>query len=251
MYNLVGKVIIRKEDQKEFVVIEQHDSKIYINVDGNVKAFSDTAPFKNGYFVAKDDELQEEINEFFDELRAIEAIRRENTINAPTINSQRRFYDSFDERYNAKHLKRDTILTYSQVEKLFGIQILGPGKGINLTNDHLVLISTLELNNGRYSYHDRFDDNGDYLYTGQGQNRDQTLTNTNTHIITCSKTNKPIYLFVKLSSTEYLYQGQVEYVNHEFVDRNVNGRVFNQIEFRLRRIYDENKDILYPSFLTK
>lgn len=74
--------------------------------------------------------------------------------------------------YHVENLARQPILTYHQVEEQFGIRIAGFGRGINSTGKSVVLISSIGKSSGKFVYHDRWTEDGDYLYSGEGKSGD-------------------------------------------------------------------------------
>ncbi len=145
--------------------------------------------------------------------------------------------DMFAEDYHAKHLARQPILTYQQVEEQFGIRISGFGRGINPTQSTVVLISSIGKADGNFVYHDRWTEDGDYLYSGEGQTGDQAMTKGNLAIKNASSDGKAIHLFVKFSPQEYYYQGIFQLVDYTYEDdRDGNGDIRKEYKFRLRKV---------------
>lgn len=69
-----------------------------------------------------------------------------------------------------KHLAKQPILTYQQVEEQFGIKIAGFGRGIiNRTPSTVVLISSVNKKKAGFVYHDHWTTDGDYMYSGEGK----------------------------------------------------------------------------------
>lgn len=142
----------------------------------------------------------------------------------------------FSADYHVSHLARQPILTYQQVEEQFGIRITGFGRGINPTESTVVLVSAIGKSSGKFVYHDRWTDDGDYLYSGEGRTGDQTMTKGNLAIKNAERDGKKIHLFVKFSSQEYYYQGVFALVDYTYEDeRDENGNVRKEYKFRLRK----------------
>lgn len=143
----------------------------------------------------------------------------------------------FGRDYHVEHLKRRPILTYQEVEDQFGIKISGFGRGINPTESSIVLISSIGIENGSFVYHDHWDENGDYIYSGEGQIGDMRMTGRNEAIKDAAKNGKTLYLFVKFSSTEYYFQGRFVCIDIKYEDdKDKNGDLRREIKFRLRKI---------------
>ena len=146
----------------------------------------------------------------------------------------------FGEDYHSEYLKTKPTLTYQEVEKLFGIQISGFGRGINPTASSVVLISVIEKKKDSFVYHDRWTTDGDYIYSGEGKSGDQSMTRGNAAILNAKRDNKKIDLLVKFSSDKYIYQGVFEFVDYECVDdKGEDGLLRKEYKFRLRKVADE------------
>ena len=146
----------------------------------------------------------------------------------------------FDAGYHAEHLNTDEIYTYQQIETKFGIRIAGFGRGCNLTDDSIVLISSVNPSGEHFVYHDKWDVNGDYIFSGEGRIGDQKLTTRNKEIINAEKNGKVIHLIIKFSSEEYYYQGifkLVDYTYEDDLDEDANTR--KEYKFRLRKVVNE------------
>lgn len=61
----------------------------------------------------------------------------------PIKRNRKNIEDGFGPDYNVRHLAKQPILTYQQVEEQFGIKISGFGRGINRTPSTVVLILRL------------------------------------------------------------------------------------------------------------
>lgn len=149
---------------------------------------------------------------------------------------RRSLEDGFGPDYNVKYLKRQPILSYQQVEKQFGIKIYGFGHGINIIESALVLISTIDKKKGGFVYHDHWDTNGDYIYSGEGKRGDQIMKKGNKAIVDAESEKKPLHLFVKFSPQEYYYQGVFTMVDYTYEDdKDQDGNMRKEYKFRLRR----------------
>mgnify|MGYP003593414056 CR=1 FL=1 len=174
---------------------------------------------------------KERAEAMLEEKRKMEKALAENEKRAMDVDS------GFGPDYHVEHLTRQPILTYKQVEDKFNIKILGPGKGINRTDSAVVLISSVDKKKSGFLYHDHWDINGDYIYSGEGKYGDQKMTDGNKAIKESESDGKMIQLFVKLSSEEYYYQGVfkfIEYYYEDEVDEAGNNR--KEYKFRLRKV---------------
>lgn len=143
----------------------------------------------------------------------------------------------FSEDYHAEKLARQPILTYQQVEDQFGIEISGFGRGINPTDTTVILISSIGRSSGKFVYHDKWTTDGDYLYSGEGKNGDQTMTRGNLAIKNASRDGKQIHLFVKFSPQEYYYQGIFELIDYTYEEeKDENGNARKEYKFRLKKV---------------
>ena len=143
----------------------------------------------------------------------------------------------FGPDYHVEHLARQPILTYQQVEDEFGIRITGFGKGINTNGNALILISSVDKKKTGFVYHDHWDTNGDYIYSGEGKPGDQKMTGGNKAIKDSGVNGMAIHLFVKLSPEEYYYQGIFKLVDYTYEDeKDEDGNNRKEYKFRLRKI---------------
>lgn len=154
----------------------------------------------------------------------------------PVKRNRRNIEDGFNPDYNVKHLARQPILTYQQVECQFGIKIAGFGRGINRTQSTVVLISSVDKKKTGFVYHDHWTPDGDYMYSGEGKTGDQQMALGNKAIVDAERDGKIIHLFVKFSPQEYYYQGifSLEDYTHED-DKDESGNVRKEYKFRLRK----------------
>lgn len=158
-------------------------------------------------------------------------------IATPKTKKARSIDEMFAPDYHAEKMARQPILTYQQVEDQFGIRISGFGRGINSTDSTVVLISSIGKSHGNFVYHDKWTANGDYLYSGEGKNGDQTMTKGNLAIRDAASNGKKIHLFVKFSPQEYYYQGIFELVDYAYEDENdEDGNIRKEYKFRLRKV---------------
>lgn len=168
---------------------------------------------------------------------AEEQLHAATAFTVPKTNKTKTLDEMFAPDYHAEKLARQPILTYQQVEEQFGIRISGFGRGINPTDDTVVLISSIGKASGNFVYHDKWTADGDYLYSGEGKTGDQTMTKGNLAIRDAAHNGKEIHLFVKFSPQEYYYQGIFELVDYTYEDeKDEDGNTRKEYKFRLRKV---------------
>ena len=151
--------------------------------------------------------------------------------------AKKSFNEKFGSDYNLDLLNRYPVLTYNDVENKHGIQISGFGRGINPKEDCIVLISTVEENSDHYTYHDKWNHDDCYEYSGEGSVGDQSLTKGNRAIVDAAENGKPIYLYIKFGPQKYLPQGIMRLVEYKIVDApDKNGDMRKEYVFILKRI---------------
>jgi hypothetical protein len=188
--------------------------------------------------------IEEEARRIEEEKRAIEDAKRkeEECKNSGQRGSKPKlsFDERFGEDYHVKHLARQPILTYSEVEERFGIKISGFGRGINITDKSVVLISSIDKAKENFVYHDHWTEEGDYIYSGEGKKGDQVLSRGNKAIVDAADFGKRLYLFVKFSPKEYYFQGLFSLVNYTYEDdKDEDGNIRKEYKFRLRKIKED------------
>ena len=175
--------------------------------------------------------------------RAAEEQRRTaNAVTVSKVKKSKTLDEMFAPDYHVEKLARQPILTYQQVEEQFSIRISGFGRGINPTDNTVVLISSIGKASGNFVYHDKWTVDGDYLYSGEGKTGDQTMAKGNLAIKDAAHNGKEIHLFVKFSPQEYYYQGIFELVDYTYEDdKDEDGNIRKEYKFRLKKVItDEN-----------
>lgn len=169
--------------------------------------------------------------------RQEEMEQRVHAASIPVQKKHKNIDAMFAADYNVKHLARSPIMTYQQVENDFGIQISGFGRGINPTKDSVVLISSIGKSNDKFVYHDHWTLDGQYIYSGEGMNGDQTMTKGNLAIKNAEQDGKTIHLFVKFSPQEYYYQGEFVLVDYTYEnEKDEDGNLRKEYKFRLNKV---------------
>lgn len=254
----VGSKVTNKRDEHG-IVIEIND---YIKVDfGDRVAQFQADAFVKGFLIPEDAAEKAEIEKEIENIKAEESRRAEEKRIAEAKAAEERakraaeyeeskktitkskkaikLEDMFGSDYHIEHLRRHPILPYQEVEKQFGIRISGFGRGINITADSIVLISSMEKKGGSFVYHDHWTLEGDYIYSGEGKTGDQQLIKGNKAVVDAETNGKSIYLFVKLSPQEYYFQGKFALVDYTYEnEKEEDGNVRNEYKFRLRKIAD-------------
>lgn len=151
--------------------------------------------------------------------------------------AKKSFDEKFGSDYNLALLNKTPILTYKDVEAKHAIQISGFGRGINSKDDGVVLISTVGGNSDHFTYHDKWNHEGHYEYSGEGSIGDQTLTKGNKAIIDAAENGKPIYLYVKFGPQEYYPQGIMKLLEYKTIQApDKNGDMRKEYVFILERM---------------
>lgn len=173
--------------------------------------------------------------------KAVEEQRRAATVAAaPRAKKVKSLDELFAPDYHVEKMARQPILNYHQVEEQFGIRISGFGRGINPTDSTVVLISSIGKAGGNFVYHDKWNADGEYLYSGEGKTGNQTMTKGNLAIRDAAQNGKQIHLLVKFSPQEYYYQGIFELVDYTYEDdRDEDGNIRKEYKFRLRKVVAE------------
>jgi Trp operon repressor len=236
--NLIGSKVVNIRFGAG-VIVEVKEKSILVDFNGNVKPF-DIEGF-NRFFTWEDGEAEDYIN------KLIEKIAKEREERGAAERAARRaaqeaaeresIITRYDADYHAEHMSTNVVLTYQDVQEKFGIRIAGFGRGANSTADSVVLISSVDPENDNFVYHDRWDNNGDYIFSGEGKVGDQMMTRGNLAIKSAENDNKQIHLFIKESSQEYYYQGVFKLVGYTYEDDiGADGNSRKEYKFRLRRV---------------
>ena len=236
-------------------IVEQQDAN-YIVIKFNQKTIRISYPSAFETFLrAEDETIQNEILQEVagkkaaddekqraeKEAKAAENMSTMQTANTTMPQKQRRkkskdIDSMFSKEYHAEKLAREPILTYQEVERQFGIRIAGFGRGINPTENSVVLISSIGKKDGKFVYHDHWTVEGDYIYSGEGKSGDQSMTRGNLAIKNAAADGKALHLFVKFSPREYYYQGVFEVVEENYVsEMDEDGAQRMEYQFRLRK----------------
>lgn len=241
--DLGNQIVIHKEFG-EGTIIEHSDNRVIIKFGTeNHKTFIYPDSFEK-HLVAKDSTIQSYIIQEIQKNKELELNKKtkkklENTelISHNNKTSRSNLEQSFGDDYHVQFLSKSPILSYQQVEEQFGISIYGFGRGINVTDNSIVLISSIGYKNGFFVYHDHWTNDGDYIYSGEGRNGNQRETKGNKAIINSNIDCKKIFLFVKFSPQEYYYQGEFRLIDYKYEDdEDEKGSIRKEYKFRLRKI---------------
>lgn len=172
MIDLKGEKVILKNGQ-EAIIEEQDERNITIVLQGTRKKYSYYLSFSKATLTAANPDIQAEIMRTLEDFRPV-------PVSTPPINPPSKYPDTmFPADYHVEFLKRNPIFTYGDVEKQFHIKIRGFGRGINVTDDSIVLISNMVQGNQMFVYHDHWEKNGDFIFSGEGLYGDQKMTKGN------------------------------------------------------------------------
>lgn len=221
----------------EGTILEISEDRVTVEFKSGKKALGFPSAFES-HLAAVDPEDQKKITDYINEVKeAAEKAKEAEEAARKAAAEAAKVTAKFGEDYHAEHLSQEDVYTYQRVETEFGIQISGYGRGINVTDDAIVLISSVKEESGAFVYHDRWTKDGDFIYSGEGARGDQKKTKGNRGIIDAAKDGKKIHLFVKLSPQEYFYQGIFELVEYTYEDdKDVDGNIHKEYKFRLRRV---------------
>lgn len=248
----IGQIVLNKKGEKG-TIVKVDNEHICVEFSDRTPVFQIDA-FEKGFLTFLNPIFQNEINEgikqakikteenkrIHDELIKKQIAEQSKAVKqAPTMLGKKKnlkIDDMFGKDYHVEHLKRQPILAYQEAEKQFGINISGFGRGINPTDNSVVLISNISKKGKSFVYHDRWTIEGDYIYSGEGRLGDQKMTKGNLQIVTAKERGKKIFLFVKFDSTAYYFQGEMELVDYYTEDeKDSEGNLRKEYKFKLRK----------------
>ena len=212
--------------------VEKHEGPyVYLSVNGVPKKYDFAKAFLNGGLTAVDPAIQKEIMDLIETIE--EPAQNDTPVPEPVKYPSRMFPSDF----HVEFLKRNPVLTYEEVEKEFGINLHGFGRGINITDTSIVLISYMKKDADVFVYHDHWTENGEYIYSGEGRQGNQQMKRGNWAIANASFDNRKIYLFIKFSPQEYYFQGEFICINYtQETENDADGLPRKEYKFRLRRV---------------
>lgn len=187
----------------------------------------------------EDEFLQEKAHEIcaqlFEESAAItEPAHEEETVPIKIGNKT----SKIGSNYHPEFMARKPVLTLDEVEDEFGVHTLR-FRGINTSqfSPNIVIVSVLRQSVDHFVYHDYWDENGDFIYTGEGLIGNQEFIRGNLAIKNAKYEGRIIQLFIKPYPNTYLYQGEFELIEW-FWNREpgANGVLRNAIKLRLRKV---------------
>ena len=253
---LIGRKVVSSgfKGFGEGVIVAIVNEKICVDFSGNIKDFALESFFTGSvicHFECEDD-TRALIQDAIEELKAAKAeaeaakkaaaevakkVEAEKLAAEEAATKRGKIVGGFDTDYHAEYLNTDEVYTYQQVEAKFGIRIAGFGRGCNLTDDSIILISSVNPSSEHFVYHDKWTANGDYIFSGEGRIGDQRLTVRNKEIINAEKNGKVIHLIIKFSAEEYYYQGVFKLVDYSYEDdSDEDGNTRKEYKFRLRKV---------------
>lgn len=235
---LIGRKVVHKS-LGAGVIVDVKGVNVAIDFNGVIRNFQ--IEIMDQFFRFDDEDTRKLIQSAIDEIKAAkaaeEAAKKAEKAAKEAAAKRAKIVGGFDAGYHAEHLDTDKIYTYQEVEAKFGIRIAGYGRGCNLTDDSIVLISSVDPSGEHFVYHDKWDDNGDYIFSGEGSIGNQKLTARNKEIINAEKNGKVIHLIIKFSSKEYYYQGVFKLVDYTYEDDlDEKGNTRKEYKFRLRKV---------------
>ena len=123
----------------------------------------------------------------------------------------------------------------TDIHRRFGGQEQG---GISTPRNHPYIFIFSGDSGEQYGYQDVWIDSNTFRYSGEGQRGDMQLLRGNRAIAQHMDKGKAICLFQKVDKGRYRFEGQLEYVRHDFEERVVDadGHTRKAIVFTLRRV---------------
>ena len=243
-YDVIGEEVINKRGEVGTIVSYEGDY-VFIKFVGReeLSKFEKVA-LKNGLLVFTDINIQENVDELTDvedddEMAKLidKYFKKKGTVSTRTFNLE----EMVDADYHVEFLSKDVVKTYQEVEKDHGINIRAFGRGINTptNNDEVILISALKLlsSDNRFTYHDHFTCDGDFIYSGEGKYGNQTLTRGNKAICDAELNGKKLLLYIRLAKDTYYYQGEFELVEYK-IEKSTDAKntLRDEYKFKLRKI---------------
>lgn len=99
-----------------------------------------------------------------------------------------------------------------------------------------------------YGYHDTFQEDGTYWYTGEGQRGEMTMTRGNLAILEHEQRGRVLELFEQVHRGHVRYQGQARYLRHHHEPRpDVTGAMRSAIVFELELLPIPDTNVVLPS----
>ena len=243
-YDVIGEEVINKRGEVGTIVSYEGDY-VFIKFVGReeLSKFEKVA-LKNGLLVFTDINIQENVDELTDVEDDDEMAKLiDKYFKKKGIKTTRTFNldEMVDAEYHVEFLRKDVVKTYQEIENEYGINIRKFGRGINTpkNSDKIILISALKLlsSDNRFTYHDHFTCDGDFIYSGEGKYGNQTLTRGNKAICDAKLDGKKILLYVRLAKDTYYYQGEYEFVEYN-IEKSTDAKntLRDEYKFKLHKI---------------
>ena len=243
-YDVIGEEVINKRGEVGTIVSYEGDY-VFIKFVGReeLSKFEKVA-LKNGLLVFTDINIQENVDELTDVedddemAKLIDKYFKKKGIKTTSIFN---LDEMVDAEYHVEFLRKDVVKTYQEIENEYGINIRKFGRGINTpkNSDKIILISALKLlsSDNRFTYHDHFTCDGDFIYSGEGKYGNQTLTRGNKAICDAKLDGKKILLYVRLAKDTYYYQGEYEFVEYN-IEKSTDAKntLRDEYKFKLHKI---------------
>ena len=126
---------------------------------------------------------------------------------------------------------------YNRQKELHDIYGGNRQSGISSCSNHPIIFIFSSPIGSQHGYLDRWESDQIYVYTGEGQIGDMELVRGNKAIKNHLKNGKQLHLFKKVGRTDYIYEGEFEYKNHEVViGSDSDKRIRKRIDFFLNRL---------------
>lgn len=157
------------------------------------------------------------------------------------------FSDELNNFVEIEDLEINAVYSNNEIRSVFKCSDMG-GMRRSVKTNALVLIS--KHNNPLYD--DSFDENGNILYTGEGQIGDQKLEYRQNKTLACSDTNGvKIYFFESYKDNEYYYRGEVKLSGSISTakEKDKNGNLRSVFKFPLKTVDNFNKILIKESDL--
>ena len=242
--DVIGEEVINKRGELGTIDSYEEDY-VFIKFVGREELSKfDKVALKNGLLVFTDINIQENVDELTDVEDDDEMAKLiDKYFKKKGIKTTRTFNldEMVDAEYHVEFLRKDVVKTYQEIENEYGINISKFGRGINTpkNSDKIILISALKLlsSDNRFTYHDHFTCDGDFIYSGEGKYGNQTLTRGNKAICDAKLDGKKILLFVRLAKDTYYYQGEYEFVEYN-IEKSTDAKntLRDEYKFKLHKI---------------
>ena len=235
--NLKGKKVILKDGSIGEVL--EHDKYVHVFVNDKLMKFNFKHAFENGFLRLVDESLEETLNSDVSKLKKHEkeiSDKFKRKVYRQSIHVWK-LDKLINSSYNGKYLEQEYLYNYSDIEKTYGFKIDSRQKEVNITDENIILVSSIQRNRRDYIYKDYFIDDGDYIFCRTAKGSLNTFYKENYTIINSKDLNKKIILLVRLTPRQYYDQGEFELVDFKEEESiSEDGLLKFEVKFRLRKI---------------